>query len=81
MKNLKNKSKTHRPSAILVIISSLIALVIIAIAPNKNGSEFLFLFAPLAIIMANYLETIEEKWFREGLIYGLILLPIISLML
>ena len=81
MKNLKNKSKTSRPSAILVIISSLIALVIIAIAPNKNGSEFLFLFAPLAIIMANYLETIEEKWFREGLIYGLILVPIITLML
>jgi len=81
LRNLKNKSKTHRPSAIIVIISSLIALVIIAIAPNKNGSEFLFLFAPLAIIMANYLETIEEKWFREGLIYGLILVPIITLML
>lgn len=81
LKNLKNKSKTSRPSAILVIISSLIALVIIAIAPNKNGSEFLFLFAPLAIILANYLETIDEKWFREGLIYGLILVPIITLML
>ncbi len=81
LRNLKNKSKTHRPSAIIVIISSLIALVIIAIAPNKNGNEFLFLFAPLAIIMANYLETIEEKWFREGLIYGLILVPIITLML
>lgn len=81
MKNLKNKSKTNRPSAIIVIISSVIALIIIAIAPNKNGSEFLFLFAPLAIILANYLETIDEKWFREGLIYGLILVPIITLML
>lgn len=81
LKNLKNKSKTNRPSAILVIISSLIALVIIAIAPDKNGSEFLFLFASLAIILANYLETIDEKWFREGLIYGLILVPIITLML
>ncbi len=79
--NLKNKPKTYKSSYILVMVALFIALVIIALAPNKTGSEFLFLFAPLAIIIANYLEIIQEKWFREGLIYGLILVPVLTLLL
>ncbi|MEZ4856899.1 MAG: DUF6427 family protein [Gelidibacter sp.] len=81
VKNIKNKSKSYRPSYVLIIISLLLALLIITISPNKNGSEFIFLFAPLAIIFSNYLEVVSEKWFKEGLIIVLILVPIIMLML
>jgi putative effector of murein hydrolase LrgA (UPF0299 family) len=55
--------------------------MIIAISPNKNGSEFLFLFAPLSIIITNYLETIKERWFKEALIIGLVVTPILILLL
>ena len=65
----------------LVIISSLIGLLIIAVSPNKTGSEFLFLFAPLAIIMTNYLEVIEETWFKEVIVWVLVITPIIALVL
>ena len=58
---LKAKSKKSRPSFILIILAVIIGLLIIAISPNKNGSEFLFLFAPLSIIITNYLETIKER--------------------
>ena len=78
---LKSKSKKSRPSFILLIFSAIIGLLIIAISPNKNGSEFIFLFAPLSIIITNYLETISEKWFKEGLLLGLVLTPILILML
>lgn len=81
IKHLKDKSKSLRPSFTLVIISSIISLLIILISPYKDGSEFIFLFAPLSIIMANYLEVTKEKWFREVLIWVLVLIPAVFLIL
>lgn len=81
LKDLGSRSKKSRPSYILIVIGALIGLFIIAVAPNKNGSEFLFLFAPLSIVITNYLETISEKWFKEVLIIGLIVAPLVALML
>ncbi|MEO6346818.1 MAG: DUF6427 family protein [Aquaticitalea sp.] len=81
IKHLKDKSKSLRPSFTLIVISSIIALMIILMSPQKNGSEFIFLFAPLAIIMTNYLEVTREKWFKEVLIWVLILIPAVFLIL
>jgi len=78
---LKAKSKKSRPSFVLIIFTVLVALLIVVVSPNKNGSEFLFLFGPLAIIITNYLETISEKWFKEALLVGLVATPIIILLL
>lgn len=81
IKNLKSKAKSLRPSFSLIIIATIIGLVIVIISPIKDGSEFIFLFAPLAIIMTNYLEVISEKWFKESLLWVLLLTPIITLLL
>tara|TARA_R110002073_G_scaffold279026_1_gene442879 strand:+ start:119492 stop:120415 length:924 start_codon:yes stop_codon:yes gene_type:complete len=40
--------------------------------PTKNGSEFLFLFFPMAIIFTNYLQIVEENWFKELFLYALL---------
>ena len=76
IRNLKNRKRTQRPSHILIIVSFFISVVIILISPNKNGSEFIFMFAPLSIIMANYIESIKEVWLAELFIWILILTPI-----
>ncbi len=81
IKNLKGKIKRQRPSHILIIVAILISLVIILIGSNKNGSEFIFMFAPLSIIMANYIESIKEQWFAEFFVWILILTPVSYLML
>ena len=81
IKHLKDKSKSLRPSFILIIISSFISLLIILISPYKDGSEFIFMFAPLSIIMTNYLEVTKEKWFQEVLLWVLVLIPAIFLIL
>lgn len=81
IKHLKDKSKNLRPSFTLVVISSVISLLIILISPYKDGSEFIFLFAPLAIIMTNYLEVTKEKWFQEVLVWVLVLIPAVFLIL
>lgn len=81
IKHIKEKSKSLRPSFTLVVISAIIALMIILISPQKNASEFIFLFAPLSIIMTNYLEVTRENWFKEVLIWVLVLIPAVFLIL
>ena len=78
---LPDKNKKLRPSFFLVAWASIIAILIAIIAPVKNGSEYIFLFAPFSIIMANYIEVISERWFKEIFITLLIVTPIISLLL
>ncbi|WP_047549344.1 DUF6427 family protein [Psychroserpens sp. Hel_I_66] len=81
IKNIKAKMKSYRPSYKLIILTAILGLFIIAVAPLKNGSEFIFLFAPLSIIMTNYLEVIKEKWFKETFLWVIFLTPIALLVL
>lgn len=81
VKNIKQKKKAFRPSYYVVLFAVFIGFLIIVFAPNKNGSEFLFLFAPLAIIIANYIEIIQEKWFKEVFLSIIILVPFVVLLL
>ncbi len=81
VKNIKSKMKSHRPTFRLIVIAAILSLLIIIVTPSKNGSEFLFLFAPLAIIITNYLELISDKWFKEIFLWLLVLTPIVILVL
>lgn len=78
---LKDKPKLFRASHLLVIYAALISVIIIIISPVKNGSEFLFLFAPLAIIMTNFLERLNDKWFAEVFVWLLVVTPLVLLVL
>ncbi|GAA4295823.1 hypothetical protein GCM10023163_15350 [Aestuariibaculum suncheonense] len=81
LKNLRSKKKSFRASFQIIIIAFLVAALVIAMAPDKTGSEFLFAFAPLAIIITNYLETIDENWFKEVFLSMLVVVPFILLLL
>ncbi|AEH00902.1 DUF6427 family protein [Lacinutrix sp. 5H-3-7-4] len=80
LNTIKKKKKTFRPSYKVVFVSCLIALLIAIITPIKTGNEFLFLFAPLSIVISNYIEIIEEKWFKEMFFIILVVVPIILLL-
>lgn len=53
------------------------ALIIVLIAPIKNGSEFSFLFFPLSILYANYLQITEKYWLKELVLYNFFILLIV----
>lgn len=67
---LKEKSKNR-----LLFYTLLIGLLLILISPNKNGSEFLFLFAPLSIFASSYIETTKKAWISEITLWITVLLP------
>ncbi|MDY7396524.1 DUF6427 family protein [Aureibaculum sp. 2210JD6-5] len=53
-----------------VLITHLILSILIIIpAPIKDGSEFLFLFFPTAVLFTNYLQMVKEKWFKDVFLY------------
>lgn len=73
--------KSYRPSFTLVILAAILGLLIVVVSPSKDGSEFIFMFAPLSIIITNYLEVVTEKWFKETLLWVFVLTPIALLLL
>lgn len=81
VKLVQKKKKAFKPSFKIVFAAVIIAFVTVILSPQKNGSEFLFLFAPLSIVMTNYIESIKEKWFKEVFLSILILVPLVLLML
>lgn len=81
LNNIKKKKKVFRVSFKAVVFAAAIGFLIVILTSDKNGSEFLFVFTPLAIILASYIETIEEKWFKELFLVILIVAPFILLML
>ncbi|MFH4969222.1 DUF6427 family protein [Gaetbulibacter sp. M240] len=78
---VKDKKRDVRPSFYIILFTLFVAIVILFFSPFKNGSEFLFVMAPLAIIISGYVETIRDKWFREVFVGILILMPIALLFL
>ena len=81
LQNIKRQKKAYRASFKIIILAGVIAFFIVFQAPNKAGSEFLFLFTPLAIIVSNYIETIKEKWCKEIFLSVLVVVPMVLLVL
>ncbi|MBU2938073.1 hypothetical protein KO494_00845 [Lacinutrix sp. C3R15] len=81
LKNFRTKIRTIRPAYKTILTMLILAFILFVIAPNKNGREILFLFAPLTIIITNYIETIKDKWFKEVFFGILLVTPMILLVL
>ncbi len=65
-----------RSSWQLLVFHFFLLVLIIIPWPEKNGSELLFLFFPMAIIFTNYLQLVEERWFKEVFLFCLLFLTI-----
>ena len=81
LRSFRKKMRNIRPSFKTIFATLIIAFIIMVISPKKNGSELLFLLAPLAIIITNYIEIIKEKWFKEVFFGILFITPFVLLVL
>jgi len=64
--SVNNEFKT---SWLLVLFHLLVSIIIVLTSIEKNGSEFIFMFFPTAIIFTNYLQIEKEKWFKDVFLY------------
>lgn len=84
-------SLKEKPKHVLLLFASVTTLFIALGAPEKTGAELLFILAPIAILSANYIESPEKEairhkdatefWFKEMMLWLVVLLPIIFLWL
>jgi len=61
LSRLASLSKKERPSAITILLIAIISVGIVLAKTQKNGSELFFLFAPIAAITSNYIESGTSK--------------------
>lgn len=68
-------SAALRPTYILIFVFALVALLIVLVAPDKNGQEWYFFAIPLAIMGTSFFENESSKWIPEALLWIIVLLP------
>lgn len=73
--------KKEKPNAIIMLVAVLITVIIGLASAQKTGAELFFVIGPLGIIITNYIENIEEFWFKEVLLWLALLLPIVVFVL
>jgi len=73
---MRKAAIAQRPIYILVMMSAFIAALIAVITPNKTGAEWYFFVPSLCIIVTNYLELASGKFFKEILLWLIVLLPL-----
>ncbi|MDC8002368.1 DUF6427 family protein [Aequorivita todarodis] len=84
--SLKEKS-----NYLLLLYVSITSLFVAIMGPEKTGAEILFVLAPISIIAANYIEGFEtdryvekdmaEFWFKEIMLWLVVVLPFVFLFL
>lgn len=79
IRSINSKKRAFRPAYKIVFLAMVVSFFTVFLASNKDGSEFLFMFAPLSIIITNYIETIHDRWFREIFLSTLIIVPFVIL--
>lgn len=76
-----NVQRKHQQNYMLLVWVLLVCLGIGFLSPENAGSELLYVCGPLAITTANYLEKITDRWFKEVLLWLVVILPIVLLFL
>ena len=76
-KNIRRTPSKVRPLFVFVNLMGMIALYLVAVSNPKTGSELLFLFTPFVFTMSNYLENSRNLWFKEILLWLMLLTPLL----
>jgi len=72
---IQKANAANKTPLFIILLFMLLSVTVAVLAPTKNSSELIFFFTPLAIIVTNYFQVSDDKWFRETLLWVVILLP------
>jgi hypothetical protein len=63
-------NNTFRKSWVLMIANFIILIFFLLFLPQKNGSELIFLWFTVSIILTNGIELIKKKALKNGILYA-----------
>lgn len=77
----------EKPSYVMMLLILATSIVVALASMKKSGAEILFILGPLAIICANYIESSKgevyiredksEFWFKEIMLWSILILPFV----
>lgn len=73
---IQKSSASNKTPLFMVLFFLFLSITVAIFAPTKDSSELMFFFAPLALIVTNYFQVSEDKWFREAILWILLLLSV-----
>lgn len=74
---IQKANATNKTPLFIILIFTFLSLTVAIFSPVNDSSELLFFFAPLAILVTNYFQVSDDKWFREILLWSVVLLPVL----
>ena len=77
---IKAKTSKTQTSIFLTTILFIVGVVIALLSGNYESAEFVFIAFPLAVIVTNYLELINAKWYKESILWIFLLIPVLLLL-
>lgn len=72
-------SGNYRKYWTLILVNLLISILMIVFSNNPNGSEFIYTFFPVAVILTNWVEGIKRTFVKDLLLVICILFPVVLL--
>ncbi|UNY99698.1 DUF6427 family protein [Zhouia spongiae] len=79
--NIKIRSAKAQKAMALVVVALTIGIGISVFSEDINVSELIFIAFPLAMVIANYLQTTKSKWLKEAVLWIFVLMPFLALVL
>ncbi|APZ45902.1 hypothetical protein BW723_06155 [Polaribacter reichenbachii] len=74
-------NNTFKKSWTLLIYNFIVLLFFVSFLPNKNGSEIIYIFFPIAIILANGIELIKKNVLKNMVLYLFLISVVIHFLL
>lgn len=75
---LSEVPKKSKANYKLVMHAAVMGLFMTAFAEEKTGEELLYFAAPMAIVVAGYLERNGEAYLKEAICWAFVLLPLLT---
>ncbi|MCG2610353.1 DUF6427 family protein [Flavobacterium sp. SM15] len=75
--SLPNRPLNMQSSYKKIIFTFLLGVAIYVLSAEKNNSFLMFTFFPLSVLGTNFLESQENKWVKESVLGGLVIISLI----
>lgn len=75
--SLPNRPLNMQSSYKKILFTFLLGVAVYVLSTSKNNSFLMFTFFPLAVFGTNFLESLDNRWVKEGVLSGLVVITLI----
>lgn len=79
--NLKSRPIQKQGGVVFMIANLATSVFVTLLSDDINAAELIFLAFPMAVVITYYVERLDNKWLKEGILWMFLLLPVLLLVL